>query len=271
MSCRTLHSLLAGVLVVFSVAGCAAIVSPSYRTVYSTDWSGGIDSRIGIQSATPGAIEVVVDPKRPARRAVRTSIAIDDDFSHVANGSPRAELVFSRVASIAGGRDYLIRWSTYLPETLVFDARQAQIITQIHQGAASGPPPIMLTLDNATYTFSERGGQHTEHGRGPRLCCAAEDRGKWVEWTLRYVPDATGARAVTQLWKDGRIVYDSKGAPNAYPDDRQAYFKLGLYKPGWHREMSKIDRMTVYYGPMSIEISRENDKYSEGILTEWSR
>lgn len=271
MSRRALHSLFASVLVVFSLAGCAAIVSPAYRTVYSTDWSGGIDSRIGVQSATPESIEVVVDPVRPARRAVRASIAIDDDFSHVANGSPRAELVFSRVASIANGRDYLIRWSTYLPETFVFNAKQAQIITQIHQGAASGPPPIMLTLDNGTYTFSERGGQHTEHGRGPRLCCAAEDRGKWVEWTLRYVPDATGERAITQLWKNGSIVYDSKGAPNAYPDDRRAYFKLGLYNPGWHRETSKIDRMTVYYGPMSIETRQDNARQAEGILTEWSR
>lgn len=251
---RLLSFLLTSVLVALGMTGCAAIVFDGYRTLYSTDWSAGLDPAIGVQSAKSEAIEVVADPVRPAQRAVRASISRDDDFSHVANGSPRAELVFSRVTSIANGNDYLIRWSTYLPESFVFDAAQMQIIAQVHQGPASGPPPIMLTLDNASYTFSERGGENTKYGRGPRVCCAAQDRGKWVEWSLRYLPDATGARAITQLWKDGHSVYESKGVPNAYPNDHHAYFKLGLYKPGWHREPSTVDEMTLYYGPMSIAV-----------------
>jgi hypothetical protein len=232
----------------------AKVPTGLYHTLYATDWRNGIDTAIGVQSPGPGAVAVVNDPVASGRKAVRVSIARDENFSGVANGSPRAELVFSNLVQFEVGRDYLIQWSTYLPESFEFDPAQMQIITQIHQGVAGGPPPIMLTLSGSDYTFSERGGEHTEHGRGPRICCAAQDRGKWVHWALRYVPDSSGQHAVTQLWKDGQPVYLAGGAPNAYPDDRHAYFKVGLYKPGWHLQPSSVDRLTLFYGPVSIGV-----------------
>jgi hypothetical protein len=225
-----------------------------YRTLYTTDWSRGIDAAIGVQSPRPGAMSLTSDPAGGTRRAVRVSIARDENFAGVANGSPRAELVFSALAHFEVGRDYLIQWDTFLPSSFEFDADQMQVIAQIHQGPASGPPPIMLTLSGSDYTFSERGGEHTEHGRGPHICCAAQDRGRWVHWALRYVPDSSGIHAVMQLWKDGWPVYLAGGAPNAYPGDRHAYFKLGLYKPGWHLEPSLVNRLTLYYGPVSIGV-----------------
>jgi Polysaccharide lyase len=231
-----------------------AIPASFYHTVYATDWSGGIDAAIGMQSPEPGAVSVVSDPVSHQRKAVRVSIARDQIYAGVANGSPRAELVFSNLVRFEVGRDYLIQWSTYLPASFEFDTAQMQVITQIHQGVASGPPPIMLTLSGSDYTFSERGGEHTEHGRGPRICCAAQDRGKWVHWALRYVPDSSGRQAVTQLWKDGRPVYLAGGAPNAYPDDRQAYLKLGLYKPGWHLQPSHVNTLMLLYGPVSVGV-----------------
>jgi Polysaccharide lyase len=225
-----------------------------YQTLYATDWADGIDASLGRQAATADALSVVADPLDPTRYALQASIARDDDFSHVANGSPRAELVFSNAARFEAGRDYVVRWTTLIPASFEFGPHETQLITQIHQGTASGPPPIMLTLSSADYTFSERGGEHTEHGRGPRICCAPDDRGKWVHWTLRYVPDSTGLHAVTQLWKDAQLVYEGRGAPNAYPDDRQAYLKIGLYKPGWQTSGSSVDKLTILYGPLSIGV-----------------
>jgi hypothetical protein len=232
----------------------SAIAFNRYHTIYTTDWSSGIDWAIGVQRPEPGAVSVVNDPVSREHKSVRVSIARDQDFAGVANGSPRAELVFSNLVRFEEGRDYLIRWSTYLPSSFEFDPAQMQVITQIHQGVASGPPPIMLTLSGTAYTFSERGGEHTEHGRGPRICCAAQDRGRWVHWALRYVPDSSGRHAVTQLWKDDRPVYLAGGAPNAYPNDRLAYLKLGLYKPGWHQQSSFVDRLTLFYGPVSVGV-----------------
>lgn len=227
-------------------------LAAGYRTLYATTWERGVNAAVGVQSASTEALSVVGDPLDPKRRAVRASISRDDDFSRVANGSPRAELVFSNLVRFEAGHDYLVQWTTFIPTTFEFDSDSTQLITQIHQGPSSGSPPIMLTLHDTDYAFSERGGEHTEHGRGLRICCAANDRGRWVHWALRYAPDPTGRLARTQLWKDARLVYASTGAPNAYPNDSHAYLKLGLYRPGWQDSASKVRAMTLFYGPLSI-------------------
>jgi Polysaccharide lyase len=229
--------------------------SNAYRTVFATDWKAGFDPRLGFQSASPADITVVTDPLASTSKAVRISIDRSADFSRVANGSPRTEMVFSRIVRFVPGHDYVIRWSTYIPEDFSFDPDEVEVITQIHHGGwPLGAPPIMLTIAGSDYTFSERGGEHTEHGRGPRICCASSDKGRWVNWMLHYVPDASGHDATTELWKDGAKVFLSKGKPNAYPDDREAYLKLGFYKAGWRLAPSRVERLLLFYGPLSIAV-----------------
>jgi Polysaccharide lyase len=224
-----------------------------YATIYAADWESGLDPAIVVQAAEPNDITVVVDPLMPARRAVNVDVRRDEDFSRVANGLPRAELLLPPTIGFASGHDYLIRWATFLPADFSFDLDQMQIITQIHQSAETGgPPPFMLTLLGTSYTVSERGGHDTVHGHGPAFCCADHDTGKWVRWVLHYVPDATGRTARTQLWKNGVEVFESKGLPNAYPGETHAYLKLGVYKPGWLTSPSTISETRLLYGPLTI-------------------
>ena len=227
----------------------------SYRTLFETDWSAGLSPRIGIQAPALDDIVVMPDPASNPRKVVRVSVSRQEDFTRVASGTPRAELVFSPVAAFSPGHDYLIRWSTYLPAGFGLDPLQMAIITQIHHGMASGSPPIMLTLAGAQYTFSERGGAHTEHGQGVTLCCASKDEGRWVTWALQYVPDATGQHASTRLWKDDLLVYSSSGVPNAYANDDNAYLKMGLYKPDWKVAPTSVSRITLFFGPVYIGVS----------------
>jgi hypothetical protein len=226
-----------------------------YQTVFATDWTAGLDPRLGFQSASQADIAVEADPLASTHKAVRVSIDRSANFSRVANGSPRTEMVFSNIVRFLPGHDYVIRWSTYIPEDFSFDPDEVVIITQIHHGGwKGGAPPIMLTIAGSDYTFSERGGEHTEHGRGLRICCASSDKGKWVKWTLHYVPDASGRNATTQLLKNGVQVFFSKGNPNAYPNDREGYLKLGFYKAGWQQAPSRVERLVLFYGPLSIAV-----------------
>ncbi|MFM0289997.1 heparin lyase I family protein [Paraburkholderia megapolitana] len=229
------------------------IAGAGFQLVFETSWKNGFERGMGTQAAQPADVAVVDDPLSPGHKAVRIHIGKDENFAHVANGLPRAELLLPQSVHFETGREYLIRWSTLLPAGFRFDSQKMAIVTQIHQSALSGSPPFMLTLLGPDYTASERGGTNTVHGRGARICCASSDVARWVHWALYYTPDASGHRAITQLWKDGVKVFDSHGMPNAYPDEQRAYLKLGVYKPGWQQTPSDIDEITLFYGPVSVQ------------------
>jgi hypothetical protein len=227
-------------------------LASTYDKLFSTAWEDGIDAGIGVQ-ANPGGITVVDDPVVAGRKALRVHMTRSEDFSKVANGVPRAELIFPRAVSFSQGTDYLIRWSTFIPVGFAFDARQAVIITQVHQGEWTGGPTIALSLQGKQYAISERGGTNTATvSAGKWLCCADADEGKWVNWSLRYVGDDSGHHASTQLWRDGRLVFASQGISNAYMGVQDAYLKMGLYKSGWNGSASDVSEITLFFGPVSV-------------------
>ncbi|WNC92373.1 heparin lyase I family protein [Paraburkholderia sp. FT54] len=227
-------------------------LASTYDKVFSTEWDNGIGAGIGVQ-ANPGDIGVVDDPVVAGRKAVRVRMTRSEDFSKIANGVPRAELIFPNAVSFSQGPDYLLRWSTFIPAGFAFDSKQAVIITQIHQGEWTGGPTVALSLQGKQYAISERGGANTSTvSAGKWLCCADADKGKWVNWSLRYLADDSDQHASTQLWKDGRSVFASQGVPNAYSGVQDAYLKMGLYKSGWNRSASDVSEITLFFGPVSV-------------------
>jgi Polysaccharide lyase len=227
-------------------------LASTYDKLFSSNWDAGIDAGIGVQ-ANPGDIAVVDDPVTPGKKAVRVRMSKTEDFSKVANGVPRAELIFPKAVSFSQGRDYLIRWSTLIPAGFRFDERQAVIVMQVHQGEHLGGPTVALALQGTRYAISERGGADTTTvSAGKWLCCADADVGKWVHWALRYVADDSGHHALTELSKNGRSVFATQGVPNAYPGVQDAYLKMGLYKSAWLTSPSDVSDITLFLGPVSV-------------------
>lgn len=218
------------------------------------DWRDGLSSAVAPQ-ANPGDIEIVPDPDDSLRKVLRATIARHESYAHVANGTPRAEVLFREPAAFTQGSDYLVRWSTYIPRDFEFDGKQLVIISQILTSAKVGGhgPTVALTLLGTNYYISTRGGVHVQKTTaGAKLCCADDDKGKWVHWTLRYIPDDSGQESLTQLWKNGDSVFRSRNVPNAYLGDQHAYLKVGLYKAGWEKEPSDTEVQTLLFGPVSI-------------------
>jgi hypothetical protein len=226
----------------------------SYAIRYESSWNRGIEDDVLRQTSQPNDISVIADPLSPGKgHAILVMISPDENFSKIANGLPRAEIVFP--VRFRQGHEYLITWKTYIPSDYPFSAFDTSIITQIHQGFRSGSPPVMLTIHGDEYTFSERGGLNTIHGRGTRICCATSDKSRWITWTLSYVPSASGGLSQTRLSKDGVVVFESIDMPNAYLEDEEAYLKIGLYKPDWlsGSVRTKPKAVSMMYGPVRIE------------------
>ncbi|MGA7779075.1 MAG: heparin lyase I family protein [Paraburkholderia sp.] len=222
-------------------------LASTFTTIKSSDWQNGLGSLSGIQSPSADNVTIVNDPLAEGRQVAQVYIRSDQNYSQVDNGSPRAEMVFSGDVKFVQGQDYLVRWSTYIPTSYAFAPKLLMVITQIHQSALAGSPPVELDINGSDYVVSIRGGSGGTESK--QICCAAQDQGKWINWALRYVPDASGVHASTQLWKDGVAVFGTQGVPNAYPGDNDSYLKMGVYLLSSFQGLSQI---TLLFGPVTI-------------------
>ncbi|WP_122171223.1 heparin lyase I family protein [Burkholderia stabilis] len=221
---------------------------------YRSDWASGIDARLRLQEPAPQNIATGELPgiHGPLLRVTMNRL---QDFSGVASGTPRSEISFSPVFRFVNGRDYEVSWSTVIPADYRFDSRQPELIAQLHQGGNDGSPPFALLLNAGKYEVDVRGAPGT-----PTQSFAfgdpSADRGQPVRWVLRYRPDDRGGDALTDVFRNGERVVHVTGTPNAYPDDRQAYFKLGLYKWWWKTRPSDVNERTMYYGDIEMKVLR---------------
>jgi hypothetical protein len=250
---RLLGALVGYIFLALLVAAPAEAMSDvgAQQTLFHSDWQHGIDPRFGVQ-ANVGGLAVVPDPLKKYGTVLQAKIRRSEDFSKVANGVPRAELLFPEPVRFRQGQAYRVRWSTLLPIGAEFDAQQLVIITQINQGVWLGAPTVALALQENRYAISQHGGQHHENtSAGKWLCCADADVGKWVQWELLYRPQDNADGALTELRRDGHVVFSARNVPNAYPDVQNAYLKIGLYKPVW-KKSSNTKEISVLYGPVTV-------------------
>lgn len=222
--------------------------------VYRSAWRDGLDPRLSVQAPARDSISTVAIPEFGGS-FLKISMRRSEDFSRVASGTPRAEVVFGAVARFALGQEYEVRWSTMLPPNYKLDSLQPEIITQVHQSRNTGSPPFSLMLDGGRYQVEVRGGAN-QVLRSFSFGTPVLDEGKIVNWVLRYRPDDKGEGAITDLFKDGVRVVNALGLPNSYPDEKSAYLKIGIYKWWWVTRPSDVSERTMYYG--NVEISEKS-------------
>ncbi|VWC80990.1 hypothetical protein BLA50215_01240 [Burkholderia lata] len=228
--------------------------SPGEMRFYRSDWARGVDPRLGLQEPTP---QNVTTGELPGIHGALLKVTMrrSQDFTGVASGTPRSEVSFSPVFRFVNGRDYEVRWSTVIPADYRFDSRQPELVAQLHQGGSDGSPPFALLLNNGKYEVDVRGAPGTP-SQSFAFGDPSADRGQPVSWVLRYRPDDRGGDALTDVFRNGERVVHVTGVPNAFPNDRQAYFKLGLYKWWWTTRPSDVIERTMYYGDIEMKVLR---------------
>lgn len=231
-------------LAILSVFSISTLPVFAQQVIYASRFASGLDPRLMIQAPRQDSISI---SSAGQGSVLKVSINKNDDYSHVANGAPRAELSFVNVCRFSRGKEYLIRWSTLIPDDFEFDAQQPEGIAQIHEGARAGSPPFGLNLNGSRYTVRLEG-----RAGNNDVADASFDKGKWVQWSLRYIPDDSGSSAVTELYKDGKIVLNGNGTKNAWEGDDAAYFKIGIYKWWWQSRPSNVNVRTMYFGDVTI-------------------
>ncbi|EDT44016.1 heparin lyase I family protein [Burkholderia ambifaria] len=219
-----------------------------YTPVMAFDWRDGVPPR-SIQAPSSRSITVgSAEPGGPPMLNVR--IDRNDNFAHVANGTPRAEIVLNRVTFV-NGDDYMLQWSTRLPDDFEIDDAHPEVITQILQLRPPGSPPVSLLLKGNRYAVELRS-YAKQVPRGIAFGSPSDDRGKLVCWRLRYVPDPTGVAAVTELYRNGKLVFGERGLPNMYEGDAHPYLKMGIYKWAWLDGPDTVTHRAISFGPVVL-------------------
>jgi hypothetical protein len=237
------------ILIGFICTRTSLAFSGSFESLYSIRWSDGIDKRLVIQAPSTRSLETEYDPNL-CGFVMRACINKGDDFRKV-NGVPRAEVAFSNVPRFSEGKDYQVSWSMLIPEKYQFDHLQPEIVMQIHQSSNSGSPPFSLILDGSKYRLQLRGGA-MQSVLDITFGDVTPDVGRMTNWMLHYKPDNSGRSAITELYRNGELMFKDSGYPNAYAGETHSYLKLGIYKWWWLTRASEVTERCLYYGNVDV-------------------
>ena len=176
------------------------------------------------------------------------------DTDTMAASGTRAEIYTPKDAQFKLGNEYNIAWRMQIPADYKNDSK-AEIITQIHDGGkgpnANGSPPTAILLqDGNYYLFSCTRGSKGEKKTKTLLGSANDDKGKWVDWDIRYKPGYENGS--TEVYKNGKLI-GAKNGDTAYQGDNYGYAKFGIYKWEWNgNKTTDVSHRTMLYDDIKI-------------------
>ena len=222
-----------------------------YQPVSQTDFETGTISggntyyRDWLVQSNTGDIVIAPAPGGKGGNAAKVSISKNENFSNVANGSPRAELQSGY--TLALNTYYTFSFNTYIPSSSIFDKagyEQRMDFFQTHQNTpdmSDGWAIRGLGLDGTHYYVDD----YTVSNK-QILGDASADVGKWVHWVITYKVAATDGSGLYAISKNGTQVYsDSKRT--FYSGQSPIYCKFGVYKWDWLNYATQVSNVTMYF------------------------
>jgi hypothetical protein len=155
--------------------------------------------------------------------------------------------------------------SIYLPNGGVDDYAldtSAESLIQWHTTPDSGEqnvsPPLALLTQNGRYVLSmnyddgrmsSQSNPYTLTSFQQDLGSYDTDKGKWVRWAFHVRWGWIASQnPITEVYKNGQLVFQYNGYPNCMNDQIGIYPKVGIYKWDWHYgNPSLTTKRVVYY------------------------
>lgn len=195
--------------------------------------------------------------KKEGNKSLRIELRKDDP--DVAN-SKRCELVLPSEEAL---EEHWYGVSIYLPkggdEDFANDA-SAEILMQWHNTPdvpeENVSPPLALQTQNGKYYIAQRwDANRTTSQQGisqllTELGSYEQDKGVWVDWVFHVKWGWLGVQnPITEVYKNGVLVYQKNGYANTFNDQKGIFQKLGIYKWEWKSNptLSSQTKRVVYY------------------------
>jgi hypothetical protein len=209
-----------------------------------------------------GSLTVVDSPVRAGKKSCK-----------VITKGVRTEVKYNGAggSNIPNGKERWFGFSVYFPNEFVTTTTSGggvDIIFQIHERPDScenwrSPPFAVYGRDNKLEisvipdpNACSKGNPGNVEGKGNKKLIYSTPfiRGRWVDMVLhvRWAHDEAGD-GLTEAWIDGKKVVSYKG-PNCYNDQKEMYWKMGLY----HHD----DMLHTHYMD-ELRIGNQNATYSD--------
>ena len=197
----------------------------------------------------------------------RIRIFYNDNYSNVANGTPRAEFSKDAYFNFDYGGTYRITWDDYLPLSFVSDSTTPKHnYTYLVQCFSTGMQGAVLVLyqDMNQYAFTQRiaGIYYNKTNFGN----INSDRGKWQHWELKFYVDST-SNGWAVIRHNGVKVDSNHARTFPQTSNQKFYLKIGLYKSEWHDYPSTQDSIIRYID--NINISKIAPTKTAGSITDF--
>jgi len=206
------------------------------------------------KAATKKRVHIVAAPDSPPGRKAVCCVM------------PRAVGSFRSEIALPHEEGFQERWygaRIYVPADWVFDGG-GDIVLQWHgllgdEKKARGYPPLSIAIMDDRWRIHRAFGPPDDIQRDARTLDDPVQKGRWVAWVV-HVCWSSGTDGHTQIWKDGKVVWDVKG-PNTYlMRPLTPYFKTGLYHPSWKKknedkfndEKTAVTVRTIYTADIKI-------------------
>ena len=242
----------------FIMLGIIALLLPAkafanliYQPFSTTDFETGTIAggntiyRDWLVQSNTGDIVIAPAPGGKGGNAAKISISKNENFSNVANGSPRAELQSEDM--LAQNTTYTFSFSTYIPTSTIFDIsgyQQRMDFFQTHQNTpdmSNGWAIRGLGLDGSNYYVDD----YTVSNKQV-LGSASADVGKWVNWLITYKVSPTDGSGLYTITKNGTQIY-SDTRRTFYSGQSPIYCKFGIYKWDWLNYSTQVSNVTMYF------------------------
>jgi hypothetical protein len=175
-------------------------------------------------------------------------------------GSKRSEITLPSESPL---EEHWYGVSIYLPngtEDFALDT-SAESLIQWHTTPDSGEqnvtPPLALLTQNGRYLvsmnydagrMSSQSNPYTLTAFQQDIGSYTEDKGKWVRWAFHIRWGWLGSQnPITEVYKDGQLVFQYNGYPNCMNDQIGVYPKVGIYKWDWHYGNPSLTTSRVVY------------------------
>ncbi len=215
-------------------SGKPVIFRDHFQSDSIAEWNISEDDRYNIPANTPDRLKIVDAPGLTGHKAVQFTV-------------PRAPNSFRSELSLPHENTFCERWYSeriLVPEDWVIEhySKGNDIVMQWHAipGNWKATYPNLEISVGGDHWFVRRsfGSARTPTRTNDTLDTIQP--GHWVSWVI-HAKWSPGDDGLLQLWKDGKLVMETKG-PNVYSDigiQYTPYMKTGIYHPEWHLDTDR--------------------------------
>lgn len=186
------------------------------------------------QMVSPDRLQIVSDPVRQGRYALKTTVRSGDD--PIGASGNRNELVIAGIDRTGSERVY--RWNTLFPEDFQ-SADTWHLFTQWHHDGSDGSPPVEFFVWGETIFLRVD---------GEDVWSTPLERGRWLEFVFKVKWARNGW---VELYYNGELALPRTSASTLY-EGQGVYLKQGLY-----RDASVNQTQVVYHDGMTVADSME--------------